>query len=211
LGRGWRYSDLAGDLRLSLAHALAGTGTALAVVSADSGLKSAAVFSDAFSHAKHQAMEAFGATVLVEPSNGGGITHELAERMKARAHALAEQPGHYYADQFDSPDVRRGYRPMGREMVAALDGDIDVFCAAVGAGGAMMGTVDGMREMEISPRLVALEPSESPLQTTGRSGAHKVAGIAVFPDPPFRDRSEVSEIRTVDQDRAFEICRKVAR
>ena len=80
-------------------------------------------------------MEAFGAKVLVEESHGGGITHELAERMKARAYALADQPGHYYADQFGSPDVRKGYRPMGREIAASLDGDVDVFCAGVGTGG----------------------------------------------------------------------------
>ena len=187
------------------------TGTALAFVCGVLGLKFTAIFSDAFSKSKQQAMEAFGAEVLVENSVDGKITHELAERMKARAYALADQPGHYYADQFGSPDVRKGYQPMGREIAKALDGDIDVFCAAVGTGGAMMGSLDGMREVGVAPKVVALEPSQSPLLTTGKSGAHKVEGIAVFPDPPFLDRSQVSEVRTVDQERAFEMCRKLAR
>jgi cysteine synthase A len=187
------------------------TGTALAFVAAVLGLKFTAVFSDAFSHSKQQAMEAFGATVVVEKSVGGAITHELAERMKARAHALAKEPRHYYADQFGSPDVRKGYRPMGREIVAALEGGIDVFCAAVGTGAAMMGTLDGMGETGVSPKVIALEPSQSPLLTTGTSGAHNVEGIAVFPNPPFLDRSILSEVRTVDQDQAFEMCRWLAR
>lgn len=187
------------------------TGTALAFVCAVLGLKFTAVFSDAFAYSKHQAMEAFGATVHVEESVGGAITHELAERMKNRAHVLADQPGHYYADQFGSPDVRKGYQPMGREIAASLDAEIDVFCAAVGTGAAMMGSLDGMRELGHFPRLVALEPSQSPLLTTGKSGAHNVEGIAVFPAPPFLDRSEVGEIRTIDQDRAFEMCRRLAR
>lgn len=187
------------------------TGTALAFVAGVLGLKFTAVFSDAFSNSKQQAMQAFGAQVFVEKSVDGAITHELAERMKARALSIANQPGHYYADQFGSPDVRKGYRPMGREIAVALDGHIDVFCASVGTGGAMMGSLDGMREVGLTAKIVALEPSESPLLTTGTSGAHNVEGIAVFPDPPFLDRSQVDEVRTVDQVRAFEMCRKLAR
>lgn len=186
------------------------TGTALAFVCGVLGLKFTAIFSDAFSKSKQQAMEAFGAEVLVEKSVDGTITHELAERMKARAYSLADQPGHYYADQFGSPDVRKGYQPMGREIAEKLDGNIDLFCAAVGTGGAIMGSLDGMREAGVAPKVVALEPSQSPLLTTGKSGAHNVEGIAVFPDPPFLDRSQVSEVRTVDQDRAFEMCRNLA-
>ncbi|WP_413719508.1 PLP-dependent cysteine synthase family protein [Silicimonas sp. MF1-12-2] len=187
------------------------TGTALAFVSGVLGMKFTAVFSDAFSHSKQQAMEAFGATVLIEKSVDGAITHELAERMKQRSLAIADQPGHYYADQFGSPDVRAGYHPMGREIAAALEGGLDVFCAAVGTGAAMMGTLDGLHESGLAPDAIALEPAESPLLTTGVSGGHKVEGIAVFPDPPFLDRSVIREVRTVAQDRAFEMCRRLAR
>jgi cysteine synthase A len=187
------------------------TGTALAFVSAVLGLKFTAVFSDAFSSSKQKAMEAFGANVLIEESIGGAITHELAERMKARAVALADQPGHHYVDQFGSSDVRTGYQPMGREIATRIGADVDVFCAAIGTGAAMMGSLDGMREMGLRPEVVVLEPSQSPLLTTGRSGAHNVEGIAVFPHPPFLERSQVSEIRTVDQEEAFEMCRRLAR
>lgn len=187
------------------------TGTALAFVSAIFGLKFTAVFSDAFSYSKQQAMEAFGANVLVEKSVDGAITHELAERMKERAYVLADQVGHFYADQFGSPNVRKGYRPLGQEIAAALDGDVDVFCTGVGTGATMMGSLDGMRECGLEPKVVALEPSQSPLLTTGKSGAHNVEGIAVFPDPPFLDRAQVSEVRMVDQEKAFEMCRRLAR
>lgn len=187
------------------------TGTALAFVSGVLGLKFTAVFSDAFSHSKQQAMEAFGANVVVEKSIDGNITHELAERMKQRALSLAEQPSHYYADQFGSPDVRRGYVPMGEEIANALESDFDVFCAAVGTGAAMMGTLDGMQRNDVKPKVIALEPLQSPLLTTGKSGGHKVEGIAVFPEPPFLDRSILSDIRTVDQNKAFEMCRRLAR
>ncbi len=187
------------------------TGTAMAFVSAVLGLEFTAVFSDAFSLSKKQAMEAFGATVLIEPSHGGGITSELAGRMRDRAHALADRPGHYYADQFGSPDVRRGYASMGQEIAVALDGDLDVLCVGVGTGGALMGTLDGLQEAGIHPGVVAVEPAEAQLLGTGVPGSHRVEGVAVFTDPPFLDRSVLREIRAVAQERAFDMCRRLAR
>jgi cysteine synthase A len=187
------------------------TGTALAFVCGVMGLNFTAVFSDAFSHSKQVAMEAFGATVLVEKSGDGQITHDLAERMKARAHALAAAPGHYYADQFGSPDVRRGYAPMGTEIVAQLGETIDVYCMAVGTGAALMGSLDGIHAAGQRPEVVAVEPLQSPLLSTGKGGGHRVEGVAVFPEPPFLDRSVLRDVRTVDQDRAFAMCRRLAR
>lgn len=187
------------------------TGTALAFVSGVLGLKFTAVFSDAFSHSKQQAMEAFGATVLVEKCIDGKITHELAERMQQRALALADQPSHYYADQFGSPDVRLGYLPMGEEIATALNGELDVLCASVGTGAALMGSVDGLLSKGANPKVFAVEPDQSPLLTTGKSGGHQVEGIAVFPEPPFLDRSVLSGVRTVDQHKGFEMCRRLAR
>ena len=61
------------------------TGSSLAFVSAALGLKFVAVFSDAFSSNKQRTMEAFGAKVHVEKSNGKGITPELIQRMKTKA------------------------------------------------------------------------------------------------------------------------------
>lgn len=187
------------------------TGTSLALVAGIFGLRFTAVFSDAFAHSKQQAMEALGAKVVVEHSEDGLITTALAERMKQRAYAIADQPGHHYVDQFGSPDVMPGYAPMGTEISEELDGEFDVFCLAVGTGAALMGTATGMSAAGGDPRVVALEPTQSPLLTTGKPGAHSVEGIAVFPDPPFLDRSRLDEVRAIDQERGFAMCRALAR
>ncbi len=186
------------------------TGTALAFVSAVLGLRFTAVFSNAFSETKRHAMEAFGAEVLVEESPDGTITPELIQRMKARALALAEHPDSFYADQFGSPFVRSGYEPMGREIAADLEGQVDVLVAAVGTGAALMGAADGLRSAGARPRVVALEPLQSPLLTTGKGGAHRVEGIGVGFAPPFLDREAVHDIRAVDQEAAFRMCRRLA-
>ena len=186
------------------------TGTALAFVCAVYGLRFTAVFSDAFSENKKLAMEAFGAEVLVERSENGSITPELIARMKARAYSLAREPGSFYADQFGSPDVRRGYEQMGREIARDLDGNIDMLVAAVGTGAALMGAADGLRAAGANPAIVALEPLQSPLLTTGKGGPHRVEGIGVGFVPPFLDRSQIESVRAIDQERAFEMCRRLA-
>lgn len=187
------------------------TGTALAFVCAVLGLRFTAVFSDAFSESKRLAMEAFGAQVLVEPSDKGAITPDLIARMKTRARALATEPGNFYADQFGSGDVRKGYESMGLEIAEDLGTEVHALIAAVGTGAALMGTADGLRQAGIEPAVIALEPLQSPFLTTGKGGAHRVEGIGVGFEPPFLDRTRLRDIRAIDQDRAFAMCRRLAR
>lgn len=186
------------------------TGTALAHVAAKVGLHFTAVSSDAFAPVKLRSMAAYGAEVIIEPSHGEGITPELIARVRDRAYALATEPGSWYADQFGNADIRPGYAPMGTEIAEALDGRLDVLCAGVGTGGALMGAVDGLESEGCRPDVVALEPTESPLLTTGTGGSHRVEGIAVGFVPPFLDRDRVPEVRTVDQADALAMCRRLA-
>jgi len=187
------------------------TGSALAFVSAALGLRFTAVFSDAFSDSKRLAMEAFGAEVIVEPSDDHQITPGLIARMKTHAHRLAEEPGNFYVDQFGSRDVRSAYEPMGREIATQMRNQVDVLVSAVGTGAALMGTADGLRMMGHTPSVIALEPSQSPLLTTGKGGPHRVEGIGVGFEPPFLDREALTNVIAVDEDDAFSMARRLAR
>jgi cysteine synthase A len=73
-----------------------------------------------------------------------------------------------------------------------------------------MGTYDGLMDSNLNPDLIALEPSQSPLLTTGKGGPHKVEGIGVGFEPPFLDKNKLKEIRAIDQEDAFEMCRLLA-
>jgi cysteine synthase A len=187
------------------------TGTALAFVCAVLGLRFTAVSSDAFSPSKLKAMQAYGGEVLIEPSNGEGITPALIARMREKAHALGREPGHFYADQFGSPDVRAGYRGLGAEIARGLPGGPDLVVAAVGTGASLMGTLDGLESEGLRPEAVALEPLQSPYLTTGKGGPHKIEGVGVGFEPPFLERGRLREVQVVDQERAFETCRRLAR
>lgn len=186
------------------------TGMALAFVCARTGLRFTAVSSDAFSEVKLRAMAAFGAEVVVEQSENGAITPELIARMRDRAFGLASEPGSFYADQFGSPDVRAGYVPMGAEIAEQTMGLVDVVCAGVGTGGALMGAIDGLDQAGVGCDVIALEPAQSPLLTSGVGGPHRVEGIGVGFEPPFLDRDRCREIRTVDENDAMEMARRLA-
>ncbi len=184
------------------------TGSSLAFVSTSLGLNFTAVFSDAFSSSKKQTMEAFGAKVIVEKSYGKGITPELLSRMKTKAYELSQKPNTFYADQFGSINVLKGYIPMGKEIKNKL-GNIDVFCASVGTGGAIMGTWNGLNSH--NSKLVAFEPLQSPYLTSGKGGPHLVEGIGVGFEPPFLNRELISDIKCIDQVDAFKMCRRLAK
>ena len=186
------------------------TGTSLAFVAARLGLRFVAVSSDAFSEEKLRSMRAYGAEVIVEKSDKGTITPELIARMKDRAHELASEKDCFYTDQFGSPDVLAGYEPMGAEIADQTDGAIDAICAGVGTGGALMGAAIGLENKGVQLDVVALERAQAPLLTTGVGGAHRVEVIGVGFEPPFLDRTRCSDIRTVDENEAMQMCRRLA-
>ena len=73
-----------------------------------------------------------------------------------------------------------------------------------------MGAWKGLRKAIPKIELVAFEPLQSPLLTTGKGGAHQVEGIGVGFEPPFLDQSVLTEIRAIDQEKAFVMCRRLA-
>ncbi len=186
------------------------TGTALAHVAVRCGIKFIAVSSDAFAQSKLDAMRAYGAEVIVIPSEDRRITPELIAAMKQRAYEIAEEPHTFYADQFGSPDVIEGYVPVGKEIAEQIGSDIDVFCAAVGTGGAFTGTTKGLNQNEQTPDVVALEPLQSPYLTTGQGGAHRIEGIGLGFTPPFLNLDRCDETRAVDENEAFQMCKELA-
>ena len=74
----------------------------------------------------------------------------------------------------------------------------------------MTGAWKGLRKAVPKIELVAFEPLQSPLLTTGKGGAHQVEGIGVGFEPPFLDQSVLKEIRAIDQEKGFAMCRRLA-
>jgi cysteine synthase A len=154
-------------------------------------------------------MQAFGADLETMPSEDGKITGALIRGMIERAEAIAQEQESYSTDQFNNRDSLVGYAGIGRELVQQLPG-IDLFCAAVGTAGMIMGVASELRKLQPRPRIVVLEPTSSAVISTGKSGAHRVEGTAVGFVPPLLDLDVVDEVRTVDEEEARVTARRLA-
>ena len=203
-----------GDLRPGMTvveYTGGSTGSSLAFVCAVKGYPFTVVSSDAFAREKLQTMAAFGADVVIVPSEGGKITPDLIPRMQEEAGRRADQPGTYATDQLSNRDALVGYGTIGEELLAQVDRPIDAFCGAVGVGGMLLGVAKALRAGGSAARIVALEPAGSPVLTTGRPGAHHGEGTGVGFVPPLLKEGGYDEARAIDEEEARAMARRLAR
>jgi cysteine synthase A len=186
------------------------TGSSLAMVCSVKGYAFVPLSSDAFAPEKIQTMEAFGARVEMVPSDGGKVTPALFDRFRERIAILKDEPGTFWTDQFHNTDALNGYREIGVELLQQL-GSVDVFCGAVGTAGMLVGVSRALKTAGSGARIVALEPTGSPVLTTGRGGAHSVEGTAPGFVPPHLTRDDYDEARAIDEEEARAMARRLAR
>ena len=186
------------------------TGSSLAMVCAVKGYRFAPLSSDAFAREKIRTMEAFGADVEIVPSEGGKVTPGLFDRFRARIAVMKDEPDTFWTDQFHNADALNGYRQIGVELLQQL-GSIDVFCGAVGTAGMLVGVSRALKAAGSRTRIVALEPSGSPVLTTGRGGAHRVEGTAPGFVPSHLAREDYDDARAIDEEDARAFARRLAK
>jgi cysteine synthase A len=186
------------------------TGSSLAMVCAVKGYKFEPLSSDAFAREKIQTMQAFGANVEIVPSDGGKVTPALFDRFRKRIASMKDEPGTFWTDQFHNADALNGYGDIGIELLSQL-GSIDVFCGAVGTAGMLVGVSRALKAGGSRARIVALEPTGSPVLTTGRAGAHRVEGTAAGFVPPHLTPADYDEARAIDEEEAREVARRLAK
>jgi cysteine synthase A len=187
------------------------TGTSLAFICAASGYQCTLVTSDAFSEEKRAAMAAYGAEVVLVPSDRLRITEALIKEMISTAEKLSQEPGSYWTDQLRNRDGEAGYHPLGEEIWTQTDGQVAAFVQAVGTAHSLHGTADVLRQHRPQARIVAVEPSESPVLSSGETGGHRIEGIGIGFLPPLWRPRDVDEIIGVGSDEAMAMARRLAR
>ena len=187
------------------------TGSSLALVCAIKGYAFVPVSSDGFAREKLQTMRAFGADLRIIPSENGKLTPELFRTMIDTAKKLGEEPNSYYTDQFNNADAIEGYMGIGNELFEQVGPEIAVFCGGVGTAGMLMGVSRALKARGAQTKIVALEPSSSPVLTSGKGGPHRVEGIAAGFRPPHLKDGQYDEVRTVDEQEARAMARRLAR
>ena len=181
------------------------TGIGLASVAAARGYRIIIVMPETMSVERRQLMKAYGAElVLTEGSRGmkGAI---------AKADELAKEiPNAFIPGQFVNPANPAVHKATtGPEIWADTDGKVDIFVAGVGTGGTITGVGEYLKEQNPSVKVVAVEPSGSPVLSKGTAGAHKIQGIGAGFVPDVLNTAVYDEIIPVENEDAFAAGKKV--
>ena len=186
------------------------TGSSLAMICAVKGYPFVALTSDAFAEEKLRTIAAFGAQLEIIASEGGKVTPSLFDKFKARIAEMKDEPDTFWTDQFHNHDALNGYRQIGDELLQQL-GSVDAFCGGVGSGGMLVGVSTALKDAGSRARIVALEPSTSPMLTKGHGGPHRVEGIAPGFVPPHLTKAHYDEARAIDENEARDTVRRLAK
>jgi len=187
------------------------TGASLALVCAVKGYPIRIVTSDAFSRDKRDQMEAYGAELVLVPSEGGLTTKRLILDMIERARELSREPGAFWVDQLHNADTIAGYHALGEEIWAQTDGRVDAFVHSVGTAASSRGVATVLKRRRPEVRIAVVEPAESAVLGGGAPGPHKIEGVGIGYVPPLFERALVDEIVPVPTADAKAMARRLAR
>ena len=163
------------------------TGVSLSLVCAVKRYPLHIVTSDAFAQEKLDHMRILGAKLQIVHSESGGMTAKLTRDMIEGARIVAADTGAFWTDQMNNKDQIAAYHKMAEEIWMQTGGQIDGFVQSVGTAGSVRGNAEGLRRRNDKIRIVAVEPSESPVLSGGQPGSHKIDGIgAGFVVPHWR-------------------------
>lgn len=179
------------------------TGIGLAAIAAARGYRVIIVMPDSMSAERRLLMTAYGAElVLTEGAKGMGGAIAKAEEL------AKEIPGAFLAGQFLNPaNPRAHFETTGPEIWEDTDGAVDFFVAGVGTGGTITGTGSYLKSKKPQVQIVAVEPSDSPVLSQGKAGAHKLQGIGAGFIPEILDTTVYDEVIPVTSEDAFETGR----
>lgn len=183
------------------------TGIGLAFVSASKGYKLTLTMPETMSLERRNLLKALGANIVLTPG---------AEGMKgtiAKAEELQkENPKAVILQQFANPANPAIHRKTTAEEIwKDTDGKVDIFVAGVGTGGTVSGVGEILKKYNSNIKIVAVEPTDSPVLSGGKPGSHKIQGIGAGFVPIVYDASVVDEIIQVTIDDSIRTSRELAR
>ena len=183
------------------------TGIGLAAVAAAKGYRIIIVMPETMSVERRQLMKAYGAELVLS---------EGAKGMKgaiAKADELAKEiPNSFIPGQFVNPANPQAHiETTGPEIWEDTDGKVDIFVAGVGTGGTLTGVGKYLKKQKPGVKVIAVEPSGSPVLSGGQAGPHGLQGIGAGFVPETLDTGVYDEVITVTDEDAYATGREIAR
>lgn len=183
------------------------TGIGLASIAAARGYQLILTMPETMSVERRNLIKAYGAKIVLT-DGAKGMTGAIEKANEL----AAEIEGSFIPGQFINPANPAIHKAAtGPEIWQDTDGTVDILVAGVGTGGTLTGIGQYLKEQNPKVKLVAVEPSDSPVLSEGRAGSHKIQGIGAGFVPEVLDTTLYDEVITVESDDAFAIGREIGR
>ena len=183
------------------------TGIALAFVAAAKGYRLIIAIPETFSIERRNLMKALGAELILTPGSEG-----MKGAIRRATELAAATPNSFIPQQFKNPANPEIHRTTTAEEIwRDTDGDVDIFIAGIGTGGTITGVGEVLKARKPGVRIIAVEPTDSPVLSGGNPGSHKIQGIGAGFIPDVLNVSVIDEIIKVTNDQSFETSRLLAR
>ena len=183
------------------------TGIGLASIAAARGYQLILTMPETMSVERRNLIKAYGAKIVLTDGAKG-----MAGAIEKANELAAEIEGSFIPGQFINPANPAIHKATtGPEIWQDTDGTVDILVAGVGTGGTLTGIGQYLKEQNPKVKLVAVEPSDSPVLSEGRAGSHKIQGIGAGFVPEVLDTTLYDEVITVESDDAFAIGREIGR
>ncbi len=183
------------------------TGIALAFVAAVKGYKLVLLMPDTMSVERRKLLKAYGAELILTPGAEG-----MPGAIKRATDMAASDPRYLMLQQFENaanPEIHR--RTTAEELWNDTGGGIDILVAGVGTGGTVTGVGEIIKPRKPSFKIVAVEPSDSPVLSGGKPGPHKLQGLGAGFVPKVLRTDLIDEVIQVNTENAGETARRMAR
>ena len=183
------------------------TGIGLAAIGASRGYRVIITMPDTMSKERQLLMTAYGAELVLTDGTLGmnGAIAKAEEIAKSIAGAIV-------AGQFTNPANPEAHRKTtGPEIWDDTDGKVDIFVVGAGTGGTVTGTGEYLKSKNPDIKIIAVEPTDSPVLSGGKAGAHGLQGIGAGFIPEVLNTSVYDEIITVTTEEAYSAGREIAR
>lgn len=182
------------------------TGIGLAAIGAARGYRVILTMPETMSPERRGLIKTYGAEIVLT-DGAKGMSGAVA-----KAESLAKELGGVVLGQFSNPaNAEIHALTTGPEIWKDTDGEIDIFVACVGTGGTLTGAGGYLKSKKPSLKIIAVEPSTSPVLSKGLAGEHRIQGIGAGFVPDILDVNLYDEVITVSDEEAFSSCREIVK